>query len=329
MVFSLLTWAQRNLLSLQATHIPGVVNWAVDSAGTVRIHQSGDSTLIVERIWERFGKMQVDLFTSAGMTHCPLWYSLHRLGGPLGVDALVHEWPKAFLYAFPPISLLPAFLASEASVLLVRIWFSTLCQLLNDQPWDTPLRLALLSQARGTLWHPEPGDWRLRPPRRTVLPEWSLNIVLEALTKAQFEPIHSINLKYLSMKTAFLMVISSANRVSELQVLPVHSSCMRIREDGSRMFLRINTAFHPKVITAFHINQSVELESFHPPPFASMEDERLNFLCPLRALRCYVDRTRALHQSDQLFVCHGTQTLGQPLSMQRLSHWIVDSLDCV
>ncbi|MGH0127287.1 UNVERIFIED_CONTAM: hypothetical protein FKN15_068515 [Acipenser sinensis] len=56
------------------------------------------------------------------------------------------------------------------------------------------------------------------------------------------------------------------------------------------------------------------------------EDERLNFLYPVQALRCYVHRRRALRQSDQLFNCHGTQTLGQPLSKQRLSYWIVDTV---
>ncbi|MGH0163646.1 UNVERIFIED_CONTAM: hypothetical protein FKN15_064603 [Acipenser sinensis] len=39
MAFRLLTWAQRNWLSLRATHIPGVVNWAAD------IRWSGNSTL--------------------------------------------------------------------------------------------------------------------------------------------------------------------------------------------------------------------------------------------------------------------------------------------
>ncbi|MGH0122087.1 UNVERIFIED_CONTAM: hypothetical protein FKN15_010501 [Acipenser sinensis] len=91
--------------------------------------------------------------------------------------------------------------------------------------------------------------------------EWSLDVVLEALRKAQLEPIHSIELKYLSMKTAFLVAITSAKRVSELQALSVHSSCMRIRDDGSKVSLRTNPDFIPKVITAFHINPSVELES--------------------------------------------------------------------
>ncbi|MGH0149424.1 UNVERIFIED_CONTAM: hypothetical protein FKN15_033412 [Acipenser sinensis] len=59
--------------------------------------------------------------------------------------------------------------------------------------------------------------------------------------KVPFEPIHSKELKHLSMKTA---------------------SSMCIWNDGSRVSLHTNPAFFLKVITAFHINQSVELESF-------------------------------------------------------------------
>ncbi|MGH0164279.1 UNVERIFIED_CONTAM: hypothetical protein FKN15_046786 [Acipenser sinensis] len=74
-----------------------------------------------------------------------------------------------------------------------------------------------------------------------------------------------------------------------------------------------------QVVKAFHLNQSVELEAFHPPPFSSEEDRRLNSLCPVRPLRCYVSRMRTLCQSDQLFICHGVRTLDQALSKQRLS----------
>ncbi|XP_058865945.1 uncharacterized protein LOC131708048 [Acipenser ruthenus] len=171
--FRLLIWAQANLLSLRATHIPGVVNLAADLLSRRGPHPSEWRLhpQTVECIWERFGKAQVDLFTSAETTHCPLWYTLCHSGGPLGVDTLAHVWPKAFLYAFPPIPLLPAFLekvwSEKASVLLVaprwprRIWFATLCQMLDGQPWEIPLRLDLLTQAQGSLWHPDPGRFQL------------------------------------------------------------------------------------------------------------------------------------------------------------------------
>ncbi len=49
-------------------------------------------------------------------------------------------------------------------------------------------------------------------------------------------------------------------------------------------------------------------------------------LCPVRALRVYIDRTAQFRQSEQLFVCFGGSTKGQPVSKQRLSHWVVEAI---
>src|SRR4029434_3435143 len=70
----------------------------------------------------------------------------------------------------------------------------------------------------------------------------------------------------------------------------------------------------------------IELAVFSPPPFASAEEERLNKLCPVCALRCYAERTRAFRQSDQLFVCFGARAKGRPLSKPILSRWIVEAI---
>ena len=70
----------------------------------------------------------------------------------------------------------------------------------------------------------------------------------------------------------------------------------------------------------------IELLAFHSPPFSSKEQERLNALCPVRALRVYVDRTAGFRKSEQLFVSCATSHLGKPLSKQRLSHWIVGAI---
>ena len=43
-----------------------------------------------------------------------------------------------------------------------------------------------------------------RPPEKTLLPAWSLPVVLRALAEAPFEPLHKISLHCLAIKTAFL-----------------------------------------------------------------------------------------------------------------------------
>ena len=126
---------------------------------------------IVETIWARFGEAQVDLFASQETTHCPLWYSIAGPAGTLGVDGLAHQWPQGLLYAFPPFPLIPAVLAKvemmEARVLLVapawphQPWMATLQRLLAGTPWCLPVRPDMLSQARGELWHQNPGVYKL------------------------------------------------------------------------------------------------------------------------------------------------------------------------
>ncbi len=118
----------------------------------------------------RFGLAQVDLFASLEMSHCQLFYSL--IEGTLGMDALAHSWPRGLRkYAFPPVSLLAQTLCKvreeEEQILLVapywptRTWLPELMLLLTAPPWQIPLRKDLLTQRRGTLWHPHPDLWKL------------------------------------------------------------------------------------------------------------------------------------------------------------------------
>ncbi len=69
-------------------------------------------------------------------------------------------------------------------------------------------------------------------------------------------------------------------------------------------------------------DQVVSLQAL-PPEEA---DPALTLLCPVRALRHYVDRTQSFRTSDQLFVCHGGRQKGKAVSKQRMAHWIVDAI---
>src|SRR4029434_2443530 len=100
--------------------------------------------------------------------------------------------------------------------------------------------------------------------------------------------------------------------------------CLQFSIAGDRVVMRPNAAYTPKVVVTPFRNQVIELAVFSPPPFASAEEESLNKLCPVRALRCYAECTRALRQSDQLFVCFGARAKGRLLSKPSLSRWIVE-----
>ena len=168
------------------------------------------------------------------------------------------------------------------------------------------------------------GAQRLNPPRAPRAPVWDLNLVLDALCRAPFEPLAHAELKWLSCKTAFILAITSAKRVGELHALSVSESCLRWNPDQSGVTLWPNTAFLPKVPSAANINRPIRLARFEPPPGEAAS--QLKLLCPVRALRAYIDATARVRRAEQLFVCHDGPKKGCALSKQRLSHWVVDTI---
>lgn len=170
------------------------------------------------------------------------------------------------------------------------------------------------------------GVRRLCPLRAPLVPSWDLSIVLSALTQPPFEPLESVSLKHLSLKVAFLLAITSTKRVSELHALSVSAECFRMGPDKTSVTLRPNPSFLPKVLSTAHVNRPLHLSAYTPPMSVSETGATSGVLCPVRAVDTYVTRTQAFRKSDQLFVCYGERVLGQRLSKQRLSHWIVDTI---
>ncbi|KAK5895025.1 hypothetical protein CesoFtcFv8_011654 [Champsocephalus esox] len=97
-----------------------------------------------------------------------------------------------------------------------------------------------------------------------------------------------------------------------------------LNSDGSGVTLWPNVAFLPKVLPLAHSNRPIQLARFNIP----QENGTPELLCPVRALRAYIDATACIRQSEQLFVCHGGTRKGHALSKQRLSHWVVDTITC-
>ncbi|KAL0150355.1 hypothetical protein M9458_054357, partial [Cirrhinus mrigala] len=124
------------------------------------------------------------------------------------------------------------------------------------------------------------GARRVNPPRPHLVPSWDLSVTLQGLREAPFEPLASVELKHLSLKTALLTALASIKRVVNLQALPLEEEA----------------------------------------------DPASALLCPVRALRIYVDRTRHFRRTEQLFVCFGGQQKGNAVSKQRLAHWVVDAI---
>lgn len=124
-------------------------------------------------------------------------------------------------------------------------------------------------------------------PTRSVVPPWDLSLVFNALTQAPFEPIEQASVKHLTIKTIFLVAITTARRVGEISALVHNPPYTQILDD--RVILRTDPAFLPKVVTAFHRNTEVVLPSFCSSP-SSAKEKVFHTLDVRRALVEYLHR---------------------------------------
>ncbi len=165
------------------------------------------------------------------------------------------------------------------------------------------------------------GVSRLRPSRKGMVPQWDLNLVLSSLSCAPFEPLTNAAVKWLSLKSAFLLAIATARRVSELHALSVSPQCLRWGPECKQVTLWPNPAFLPKVLSLQYVNKPIIISAF--------TDDHRSVLCPVRALRQYVGVTAAWRATDQLFVCYGDHRKGTAVSKDRLSHWVTGNCACL
>ena len=90
--------------------------------------------------------------------------------------------------------------------------------------------------------------------------------MLDALSQHPFEALEVVGLKFLSLKTALLLTLTTAKRLSDLQVLSTHPACLRFVPGLSKVCLRTNPVL-PKVVEPACRCPTVELKAFHPLPF--------------------------------------------------------------
>lgn len=104
------------------------------------------------------------------------------------------------------------------------------------------------------------GAERILPTARVTTSPWDLSLVLAALTKSPFEPIENISIKFLTLKAAFLVAITTVRRIGEISALVTNHPYTQILDD--RIILKPDPAFLLKVVSSFHRNQEILLPSF-------------------------------------------------------------------
>ena len=139
-----------------------------------------------------------------------------------------------------------------------------------------------------------------RPVHRTLFPKWDLSLVLLSLCKAPYEPLSKAPVLYLTMKTAFLLAMASAKRVSELHALSMDRDHLRFSDSDGSLTIRTQPGFFAKNQLPSRSSQSICIPSI-PRASASIGFNRK--LCPVRAVKCYLERTKtARGNRSRLFI---------------------------
>ena len=140
--------------------------------------------------------------------------------------------------------------------------------------------------------------------------------------KHPFEPMALCDIKFLSLKTLFLVAVMSARRASELAALRSDPPYLQFYKDKVMLFPDVS--FLPKVVTDFHLNQPILLPTLFSDPSSDVE-KMLHSLDVTRALAYYVSRTKDFRKSERLFLCFFGPHKGCPAS-STLSRWLVSTI---
>ena len=162
---------------------------------------------------------------------------------------------------------------------------------------------------------------RDRPKGRRGVPAWNLSLVLHQLTKAPFEPLRKASLKHLTFKTVFLLALASGKRRSEIHAWL--NKNIRHQADWSKVSLYPSPSFLAKNHLAKEGPECVApvvIPALAPTLDKSLKEDRS--LCPVRALRYYLDKTQDLRTGKELVFVSFKRGFDRDISPATISSWI-------
>ena len=166
---------------------------------------------------------------------------------------------------------------------------------------------------------------RDRPKSSRNLPKWNLSVVLNELTKAPFEPMKDADLKHLTLKTAFLLALASGKRRSKIHAW-VASKVSNLGQ-WEKVALFPSSDFIAKNQLAREGSQSVSPVTI--PALTTIVDRQFKedrTLCPVRALRYYLDRTKDLRGSHSLLFISFKKGHTSDIRPATLSSWLKQTI---
>ncbi|KAK3892123.1 hypothetical protein Pcinc_004090 [Petrolisthes cinctipes] len=158
-----------------------------------------------------------------------------------------------------------------------------------------------------------------RQVRRTSCraPAWNVDVVLKTLIRPPFEPFQQASCRDLTRKTLFLVALATAKRVGELQALSKITATQ-----GEDLILSYLPEFVVKIETGLNpIPRQFILRSLSS--VVGREDEE-RLLCPVRAIRQYLETTSSPSRPRNLFV--SVRDPKRPMSKAAISFFLRDTI---
>ena len=148
-------------------------------------------------------------------------------------------------------------------------------------------------------------SFRAKPPEPKIVPSWSLDDALLALEIRVLRPSDRLGRLY---KALFLTALASSNRASELAAI-----------DRSRVAFRQSSVVLPVRAGFIFKNQT----QHHSPSLIEFPDLPGSFLCPVKALRKYLDDS--LDSTEAGLFLHPVS--GKTLNAGRLAFFLAKAID--
>jgi integrase len=140
-----------------------------------------------------------------------------------------------------------------------------------------------------------------RPRTRPEPPTWDLAFVLHMLNQQPYEPMAQASLEHVTLETAFLVAFASGRRRSELHALQVKGYSRSTGWDS--ITIHMDPSFVSKTHVARHGTRSMlplTIQSLSRTLSPDMKEDKS--LCPVRALRYYLDRTQSIRGTRERLV---------------------------
>ena len=153
--------------------------------------------------------------------------------------------------------------------------------------------------------------------------------VLDALKRYPFEPMSVATIKYLTLKTVFLISLATGRRRSEIRAIDFKRISSSVIDNNDVYSLPLQVDFLTKnQLSSKELDLSKAIlvpslkETLGPDLWAT-EDK---FLCPVRALRIYIERTKFFRRKRQLLFMPVSPNVDNEVSSSTISSYIVQTI---